>query len=297
MLRRSGPPPSPTNSTGPTSTVRTRRGWSPCSVRRRATCAERRRQGAGARESSTSPWSTSSTRRHERCTSATAIDAVPTLVVADARGGQPRRFPRAGVGHRPVGRRGRSPAAGHVARARPGPLSAGPRREDPRRAGDDCRRPAGRRISVMPCWIRRATSGPSMVSCSSSASATRSRPRRCWVRISVARLLLLGEDPGDLLVDQLGGVVAVLATRGHQVLAEEHLLLAAPRHRADRVAHAPLAHHAAGDAGGLFEVVGGAGVEMAEDDLLGDAAAHRLADRVLEVLLGVGVALLREAST
>ena len=108
-------------------------------------------------------------------------------------------------------------------------------------------------------------------------------------------LLLLGEDAGDLLVEQLGGVVAVLAAARHQVLAEEHLLLAAPRHRADAVAHAPLADHPAGDAGGLLEVVGGAGVEVVEHDLLGDAAAHRLADGVLEVLLGVGVALLRQA--
>ena len=62
-----------------------------------------------------------------------------------------------------------------------------------------------------PCWIRRATSRPSIVSCSSSASATRSRPRRCLVSRLAGPLLLLGEDAGDLLVEQPGGVVAVLA--------------------------------------------------------------------------------------
>lgn len=108
----------------------------------------------------------------------------------------------------------------------------------------------------------------------------------------VCPLLLLEQDARDLLVHQPGGLVAVLASAGHEVLAEEDLLLAVPGHGADLLAHTPLVHHPPGDAGGLLEVVGGAGVEVTEDDLLGDATAHRLADDVLEELLRVRVPLL-----
>ena len=67
--------------------------------------------------------------------------------------------------------------------------------------------------------------------------------------------LLLVEDLGDLLIDEAGGVVGVLAATGHQVLAEEHLLAAVPGHRSDLLAHAPLADHAPGEAGDDLEVV------------------------------------------
>ena len=103
------------------------------------------------------------------------------------------------------------------------------------------------------------------------------------------------QDAGDLAVDDLGRVVAVLAALRHQVFAEEDLLRTAPSHGADGIAHAPLAHHAAGDAGGLLEVVGGTRVDVTEHDLLGYAATHRLADEVVEVLLRVRVAFLGQA--
>ena len=109
--------------------------------------------------------------------------------------------------------------------------------------------------------------------------------------------LLLVEDAGHLVVDHLGGLVAVLAALGHQVLAEEHLLVAAPGHRPDALRSCPTRGPSAGRSRGLLEVVGGAGVEMTEDDLLGDATAHRPADDVLEVLLRVRVPLLRAGST
>ena len=102
--------------------------------------------------------------------------------------------------------------------------------------------------SSRPCCTRRETSAPSIVSRSSSACATRSRPRRCFVSSSRARSSCIAQDPLDLFVDDAGGLVGVV-TRVHEVLAEEHLALRAPRHRADAVAHAPLAHHAAGQLG------------------------------------------------
>ena len=44
----------------------------------------------------------------------------------------------------------------------------------------------------------------------------------------IGSLLLLMQDPADLFVDELRRVVAVLAARTHEVVAEEGLLLAAP---------------------------------------------------------------------
>ena len=85
-----------------------------------------------------------------------------------------------------------------------------------------------------------------------------------------------------------------------EVAAEEDLLLGpAEGQRAD-LAHAPLADHLARHVGGPLDVVAGAGRHVAEELLLGDAAAHHDGDRGVEVLLGVGVLvlggkLLREA--
>ena len=110
-----------------------------------------------------------------------------------------------------------------------------------------------------------------------------------------AAVLLLAQDPLDLLVDDPGGLVGVVAGV-HEVLAEEHRALRAPRHRADAVGHAPLAHHLAGQLGGADEVVVGAGGDHAEHELLGDAAAHADDEAVLDVVLPVDVALLERAA-
>ena len=104
-------------------------------------------------------------------------------------------------------------------------------------------------------------------------------------------LLLVAQDPLDLVVDDPGGVLGVVPGV-HEVLAQEDHALRAPRHRADGVAHAPLADHLAGQLGVAHEVVGGAGGEVAVDEQLGAAAAHAHAQGVLDVLAGVDVALL-----
>ncbi len=76
----------------------------------------------------------------------------------------------------------------------------------------------------MPCWISSATSGPSIVSRSSSASATSSSPRRCVRASRGPGSPAAVQDAGDLLVEELRRVVGVLPLRRHQVLAEEHRL-------------------------------------------------------------------------
>ena len=53
------------------------------------------------------------------------------------------------------------------------------------------------------------------------------------------------QDLFDLFVDDACGLVGVVAGV-HEVFAEEHVLLALPRHRTDAIAHAPLPHHAPG---------------------------------------------------
>ena len=78
----------------------------------------------------------------------------------------------------------------------------------------------------------------------------------------------------------------------HEVLAEEDGALGAPGHRADAFAHAPFAHHAAGDLGGAHEVVLGARGLGAEHDLLGDAPPMNTPSESCEVFLVVRVALL-----
>ena len=97
-------------------------------------------------------------------------------------------------------------------------------------------------------------------------------------------LLLEVQHGRDLFVEDSSGLVAVFASAAHQVFAEEHVLLAAPRHWTNALAHAPLAHHVARNVGGLLEVVGGAAVEVTEHDHLGNAAAHGLTDGVFKVL-------------
>ena len=121
--------------------------------------------------------------------------------------------------------------------------------------------------------------------------ATASRPARYSVEHLAAAVLFVAEDVLDLFVDDARGLVGVVAGV-HEVLAEEHRALRAPRHRTDAIRHAPLAHHLAGELGVADEVVLRAGRLVAEDELLGDAAAEAHDERVDDVLALVDVALL-----
>ena len=77
----------------------------------------------------------------------------------------------------------------------------------------------------------------------------------------------------------LRGRLAVVLVRGDLAAQEHHFLFLAERERAEVLAHAELAHHAARQAGGAFDVVRGAGRQVVEDQVLRGAAAHQHAQR------------------
>ena len=74
-------------------------------------------------------------------------------------------------------------------------------------------------------------------------------------------------------------VLRVVLVPLREVAAEEDRLFSlAVGERAELLAHAQLAHHRASDLRGAADVVGGAGGDLAEDDLFRDAAAERHGD-------------------
>ena len=91
-------------------------------------------------------------------------------------------------------------------------------------------------------------------------------------------LVVLGDDALHFLVDAERRVLAVVRVLRDLAAEEDLLFLLAEGERAHRVAHAPLADHAAGQLGGALEVVAGAGRDLAEHDLFGDAAAEQDGD-------------------
>ena len=96
--------------------------------------------------------------------------------------------------------------------------------------------------------------------------------------------VLLADDALHLGVDHLLRVLGGLGGAGQQ------RALRVGRDHGDRpegAAHAPASDHAAGDRGQLLDVGLGAGREVAEHDLLGDAAAEGDADPPEQVLLVV----------
>ena len=104
-------------------------------------------------------------------------------------------------------------------------------------------------------------------------------------------LLLLAQDPLDLLVDHTGGHVGVVAGV-HEVLAEEHrTAIGAPSHRPHPLGHAELPDHLSGHLGGALQVVGCASRERIEHEALGTAPPHEHDESVLDVLPPVGMAL------
>lgn len=89
-----------------------------------------------------------------------------------------------------------------------------------------------------------------------------------------------GVDEGfDFGVDLRGGVFAHGEHLG--AAAEVGALVGGVGDFADVVAHAPFGDHAAGDAGGLLEVVLCAGGDFVEDDVFGGASGEGDGDHVL----------------
>ncbi len=85
----------------------------------------------------------------------------------------------------------------------------------------------------------------------------------------------------DLFVDELGGVLGMVARLAHLAAEERVLLGVAEEDRPDAIAHAALRDHHAGQPGGPLEVVGNARREVVKRQPLGGAAPqcdrqHRL---------------------
>ena len=90
------------------------------------------------------------------------------------------------------------------------------------------------------------------------------------------RLVVRGLDqPPDLVVDRRGDLLGVVALCDHLAAQERLAVAGAELERAEPLAHAVLGDHAAGDRGGLLDVVGRAGGRLVEDQLLGGPAAEQ----------------------
>ena len=134
--------------------------------------------------------------------------------------------------------------------------------------------------------------GASSTSCSSSASAIRTRAGRFSVRSRVARSYCSVTIALDLVVDLEGGGLGVVLVPVELLAQEDGLLLLAVGEGPERLAHAPLADHLPRHLGRLLDVVLRSGRDLAEGRLLGDAAAHADRDARLELLLRPVVLLL-----
>ena len=94
------------------------------------------------------------------------------------------------------------------------------------------------------------------------------------------------DDAADLVVDLAGDLVRVVGLGGELAAEEGLAAVVAEDARAEALGHPEAHHHLLRRLGHLLEVVGGAGGDLAEDDLLGGAAAERHRHRVGQ--LGAG---------
>ena len=149
---------------------------------------------------------------------------------------------------------------------------AGPRRGC--RARRRPRRPSGSAARPARLPISSSISETDRTSRSIRASVSRSSSSRCSSSRRKARSSASRRIRRDLLVDDLGGVLGVVAGLAHLAAEERVLVGVAERDRADPVAHAPLGDHHPGEPGGLLEVVGGAGGQVVVDQPFGRPAAQ-----------------------
>ena len=105
-------------------------------------------------------------------------------------------------------------------------------------------------------------------------------------------LLRVEDERLDLPVHLERGLVRVGARLEPLHPEEPGPVLVAERDRAERRAHAVVAHHHPREGGRVLQVVRGAGGGLAEDLLLGDAAAHEAGHPVAQLAPGEQVAVL-----
>ena len=113
---------------------------------------------------------------------------------------------------------------------------------------------------------------------SSSSRFSVSRSLARWCASSMMRRISSSIWRGDLF--RVVGLLLELAPQ------ERHRLVVTQRPRTELLAHAEAHDHLLGGGRRLLEVVGGAGGDLVEHDLLGGAAAERHGERVHELALG-----------
>ena len=87
----------------------------------------------------------------------------------------------------------------------------------------------------------------------------------------------------DLFVDELGGVLGMVARFAHLAAEERVLLRVAKEDRADAIAHAALGDHDPGQPGRPLQVIGDARRQVFECQPFGGAAAHVNREHRLDV--------------
>ena len=113
----------------------------------------------------------------------------------------------------------------------------------------------------------------------------------------VERLLVgVADQLGDLLVDDRGDLLGVVATVTDVAAQEGFGVAGTELDRPEPLGHPVLGHHGARHGGGLLDVVAGAGGRVVEDQLLGRPAAHHVRELVEQLGTGVGVLVLSPAA-
>src|SRR5436190_363241 len=106
---------------------------------------------------------------------------------------------------------------------------------------------------------------------------------------AVVRLL---DDAPNLVVDLARDLLGVVGLGAHLASEERHVVVPAEHARPELLAHAVPHLHLLRDPGHLLEIVGGAGRDLLEDELLGSAPAQRHRKPIHEVRLRRQVAIL-----
>ncbi|GBD46607.1 hypothetical protein HRbin41_01435 [bacterium HR41] len=94
------------------------------------------------------------------------------------------------------------------------------------------------------------------------------------------------DDAPDLVVDLACDLVGVVGLGGELATEERLRVVVTEDARPELLGHPEAHHHLFGGVRDLLEVVGGAGGDLAEDELLGGTATERHRHRVLELGLG-----------